>query len=216
MDMVNVKINGIAVSVPKGATVLEAARYAGVEIPTLCFLKEINEIGACRICMVEVSEGGRPARLVTACVYPVSEGMEVVTSSPRIEKSRKTTLEMILSTHEKKCLSCVRSTNCELQKMCRDYGVEDSGKYDTTIDGAGKTWRAYKNNLSVDPADITWTVDDPSICTIENGIVTAVARGKTEIHAQYGGKTYTLSLGKGCPHILDQFLKFGIVRSDIF
>ena len=130
MDMVNVKINGIAVSVPKGATVLEAARYAGVEIPTLCFLKEINEIGACRICMVEVSEGGRPARLVTACVYPVSEGMEVVTSSPRIEKSRKTTLQMILSTHDRKCLTCVRSTNCELQKLCRDYGIEDAGKYD--------------------------------------------------------------------------------------
>ena len=130
MDMINVKINGIAVSVPKGATVLEAARYAGVEIPTLCFLKEINEIGACRICMVEVSEGGRPARLVTACVYPVSEGMEVVTSSPRIEKSRKTTLQMILSTHDRKCLTCVRSTNCELQKLCRDYGIEDAGKYD--------------------------------------------------------------------------------------
>ena len=130
MDMVNVKINGIAVSVPKGATVLEAARYAGVEIPTLCFLKEINEIGACRICMVEVSEGGRPARLVTACVYPVSEGMEVVTASPRIEKSRKTTLEMILSTHDRKCLTCVRSTNCELQKLCRDYGIEDAGRFD--------------------------------------------------------------------------------------
>ncbi|MBR2320486.1 MAG: [Clostridia bacterium] len=130
MDMINVKINGIAVSVPKGATVLEAARYAGVEIPTLCYLKEINEIGACRICMVEVSEGGRPARLVTACVYPVSEGMEVVTSSPRIEKSRKTTLQMILSTHDRKCLTCVRSTNCELQKLCRDYGIEDAGKYD--------------------------------------------------------------------------------------
>ncbi|MBQ3202476.1 MAG: iron hydrogenase small subunit [Clostridia bacterium] len=130
MDMVNVKINGIAVSVPKGATVLEAARYAGVEIPTLCFLKEINEIGACRICMVEVSEGGRPARLVTACVYPVSEGMEVVTASPRIEKSRKTTLQMILSTHDRKCLTCVRSTNCELQKLCRDYGIEDAGKFD--------------------------------------------------------------------------------------
>ena len=130
MDMVNVKINGIAVSVPKGATVLEAARYAGVEIPTLCFLKEINEIGACRICMVEVSEGGRPARLVTACVYPVSEGMEVVTSSPRIEKSRKTTLQMILSTHDRKCLTCVRSTNCELQKLCRDYGIEDAGRFD--------------------------------------------------------------------------------------
>lgn len=130
MDMVNVKINGIAVSVPKGATILEAARYAGVEIPTLCFLKEINEIGACRICMVEASEGGRPARMVTACVYPVSEGMEVTTNSPKIVNSRRTTLEMILSTHEKKCLSCVRSTNCELQKLCRDYGVEDSGKYD--------------------------------------------------------------------------------------
>ena len=130
MDMVNVKINGIAVSVPKGATVLEAARYAGVEIPTLCFLKEINEIGACRICMVEVSEGGRPARLVTACVYPVSEGMEVTTSSPRIEKSRKTTLQMILSTHDRKCLTCVRSTNCELQKLCRDYGIEDAGRFD--------------------------------------------------------------------------------------
>jgi len=130
MDMINVKINGTAVSVPKGSTVLEAARYAGVEIPTLCFLKEINEIGACRICMVEVSEGGRPARLVTACVYPVSEGMEVVTSSPRIEKSRKTTLQMILSTHDRKCLTCVRSTNCELQKLCRDYGIEDAGKYD--------------------------------------------------------------------------------------
>ena len=130
MEMINVKINGKEISVKKGSTVLEAARYAGVEIPTLCFLKEINEIGACRICMVEVSEGGRPARLVTACVYPVSEGMEVVTASPRIEKSRKTTLEMILSTHDRKCLTCVRSTNCELQKLCRDYGIEDAGRFD--------------------------------------------------------------------------------------
>ena len=130
MDMINVKINGAAISVPKGATVLEAARYAGVEIPTLCFLKEINEIGACRICMVEVSEGGRPARLVTACVYPVSEGMEIVTSSPRITKNRKTTLRMILSTHDRHCLSCMRSTNCELQKLCRDYRIKDADKYD--------------------------------------------------------------------------------------
>ena len=130
MDMVNVKINGIAVSVPKGSTILEAARYAGVEIPTLCFLKEINEIGACRICVVEASEGGSPARLVTACVYPVSEGMEVTANSKKVQDCRRTTLELLLSTHEKKCLSCVRSTNCELQKMCRDYGVEDSGQYD--------------------------------------------------------------------------------------
>ena len=127
MDMVNVKINGIAVSVPKGSTILEAARAAGVEIPTLCYLKDINEIGACRICMVEAT-GARG--LVTACVYPVAEGMEVKTNTAAVQKARKTTLEMILSTHDKKCLSCVRSGDCELQKMCKDYGVEDSGKYD--------------------------------------------------------------------------------------
>ena len=125
MDMINVKINGIAVSVPKGSTILEAARTAGVEIPTLCFMKEKNEIGACRICVVEANEG-RGFRIVTACVYPVSEGMEVLTNSEKIQKARKTTLELILSTHDKKCLSCVRSTNCELQKLCRDYGVEES------------------------------------------------------------------------------------------
>ena len=125
MDMINVKINGIEVSVPKGSTILEAARKAGVEIPTLCFMKEKNEIGACRICVVEANEG-RGFRIVTACVYPVSEGMEVLTNSEKIQKARKTTLELILSTHDKKCLSCKRSTNCELQKLCRDYGVEDS------------------------------------------------------------------------------------------
>ncbi len=124
MDMINVKINGIAVSVPKGSTVLEAARAAGVEVPTLCFMKEKNEIGACRICMVEVNEG-RGFRMVTACVYPATDGMEVITNSEKVQKSRKTTLELILSTHEKKCLSCVRSTNCELQKLCRDYGVDE-------------------------------------------------------------------------------------------
>lgn len=127
MDMVNVKVNGIAVSVPKGSTILEAARYAGVEIPTLCYLKDMNEIGACRICVVEAT-GARG--LVTACVYPVAEGMEIQTNTEKVQKARKTTLELILSTHEKKCLSCVRSGDCELQKLCRDYGVEDSGKYD--------------------------------------------------------------------------------------
>lgn len=125
MDMLNVKINGISVSVEKGSTILDAARAAGVEIPTLCFMKEKNEIGACRICVVEANEG-RGFRIVTACVYPVSEGMEVLTNTEKIQKARRTTLELILSTHEKKCLSCVHSTNCELQKLCRDYGVEES------------------------------------------------------------------------------------------
>ena len=125
MDMINVKINGLSVSVPKGSTVLDAARSVGIEIPTLCFMKEKNEIGACRICMVEVNEG-RGFRLVTACVFPCTEGMEVLTNTDKVQKARKTTLELILSTHDKKCLSCVRSTNCELQKLCRDYGVEES------------------------------------------------------------------------------------------
>ena len=123
MEMVNCKINGIAVSVPKGSTILEAARAAGVEIPTLCYMKKINEIGACRICIVEAT-GARG--LVTACVYPVSEGMEVKTNTPKVQAARRTTLEHLLSTHDKKCLSCSRSTNCELQKLCREYGVEES------------------------------------------------------------------------------------------
>ncbi len=126
MEMFNVKVNGIAVSVPKGSTILEAARAAGVEIPTLCYMKEINEIGACRICVVEAT-GARG--LVTACVYPVTDGMEIQTNTPRVREARKTTLEMLLSTHDKNCLSCVRSTNCELQKLCLEYGV-DSHAYE--------------------------------------------------------------------------------------
>ena len=126
METVNVIINGTSYAVPKGSTVLEAARAAHIDIPTLCYLKDINEIGACRLCLVEVSEGGRPFRMVTACVFPVSEGMVVKTNSPKIAASRKMNLELLLSNHDKKCLTCVRSTNCELQQMCRDYGVEES------------------------------------------------------------------------------------------
>lgn len=114
-------------SVPKGISILEAARMAGIEIPTLCYLKKINEIGACRICMVEV-KGARS--LVTACVYPVNEGMEIFTNTERVRKSRKMTLELILSTHDRKCLSCVRSGTCELQQLCKEFGVDDEGRFD--------------------------------------------------------------------------------------
>ncbi len=123
MEMVNIKINGVPVSAPKGSTILEAARIAGIEIPTLCFLKDINEIGACRICVVQV-KGARS--LVASCVYPINEGMEVYTNSPKVLESRKMTLELILSNHDKKCLSCVRSGNCELLKLCHSLGVDDS------------------------------------------------------------------------------------------
>lgn len=134
MDMLNIKVNGLAIEAPKGSTVLEAARIAGVEIPTLCFLKEINEIGACRICVSEVAEMRGPAlgpkRLVASCVYPITEGMEIYTNSPKVLAARRQTLELILSTHDRKCLSCVRSGNCELQKLSRDLKVEDAGRFD--------------------------------------------------------------------------------------
>ena len=127
MKMVNIKINGMALSVPENYTILEAARELGIEIPTLCYMKEINEIGACRVCVVEV-KGART--LVTACVYPVAEGMEIVTNSLRVQEARKTTLELILSTHDRSCLSCVRSGNCELQKLCQEFGVSNESRYD--------------------------------------------------------------------------------------
>ena len=127
--MINLKINGMDVSVPAGSTILEAARQVGIEIPTLCFMKEMNEIGACRICVVEVNEG-RGFRIVASCVYPVTEGMEVRTNSVEVQKSRRTTLELLLSTHDRKCLSCVRSGNCEFQKLCNDYGVADEAVFD--------------------------------------------------------------------------------------
>ncbi len=126
MGNVNIKINGMSLSVPAGISILEAARYAGIEIPTLCYLKGINEIGACRICMVEVV-GARS--LVSACVFPVNEGMEIFTNSEKVRHSRKTTLELILSTHDKSCLSCVRSGTCELQKLCKEFGVDNPNYY---------------------------------------------------------------------------------------
>ena len=126
--MLNIKINGMECTVPYGTTILEAARGLGIEIPTLCYLKEINEIGACRFCVVEVA-GARS--LVAACVFPIErDGTEIYTNSERVRKARKTTLQLILSTHERKCLSCVRSGNCELQKLCKEYGVDDEGKFD--------------------------------------------------------------------------------------
>ncbi|MBC8570674.1 NADH-dependent [FeFe] hydrogenase, group A6 [Zongyangia hominis] len=121
MENVNIKINGMPLSVPQGSTILEAARYAGIHIPTLCYMKEINAIGACRICMVEV-KGARS--LVASCVYPVNEGMEVFTNTPKVLSSRKMTLELILSTHNKACLSCVRSGKCELQTLSQEFGCD--------------------------------------------------------------------------------------------
>lgn len=118
--MVNAVINGISVSVPQGTTIMEAAAQVGIEIPRLCFLKEINEIGACRVCVVEV-EGSD--RLVTACNHCVEEGMIVHTNSPRARHSRKTTIQLILSQHDMNCPICLRNGNCSLQKVAGDMGI---------------------------------------------------------------------------------------------
>ena len=131
MDTVKLKINGIPVEVPADYTILQAAKKVDIEIPSLCYLKDVNCIGSCRVCVVEVK--GMKG-LVASCVHPVAEGMEVFTNTAAIRTSRKTTLELILSSHHKKCLSCVRGNNCELQKLAFDYGVDEDRFYGEEIE----------------------------------------------------------------------------------
>ncbi len=124
--MVNLKIDGIAVTVPEGTTILDAARQAGINIPTLCYLKGLNEIGACRVCVVEkVGE----SHLIAACDNAVEEGIEILTNSPKVRASRRANVELILSQHSSRCPSCVRSGNCSLQKVANDLGIT-SESYD--------------------------------------------------------------------------------------
>ena len=125
MDQVTVKINGIETKVPANATILEAAHQAGVRIPTLCYLRKINAIAACRVCLVQATGVRGHA---AACVQQVADGMEVQTNTPELRAARKTTLELILSNHRMDCLSCDRSLDCELQALAREYGV-DQYKY---------------------------------------------------------------------------------------
>ncbi|MCI8283656.1 MAG: 2Fe-2S iron-sulfur cluster binding domain-containing protein [Firmicutes bacterium] len=122
MSMVNITIDGKAVQVPAGTTVLEAAKKAGIDIPTLCYLKDVNEIGACRMCLVEI-KGARA--LQAACVYPVAEGNEILTTSPAVKEARKVNLELLLSNHKKECLTCVRNKKCELQTLSEELNIKD-------------------------------------------------------------------------------------------
>ena len=125
MDQVTVKINGIETKVPANSTILEAAYQAGVRIPTLCYLKKINAIAACRICLVQATGVRGHA---AACVQQVADGMEIQTNTPELQAARKTTLELILSNHRMDCLSCERNQACELQALAHEYGV-DQFKY---------------------------------------------------------------------------------------
>ena len=123
--LVKLTIDGVSVEVPAGTTVLEAAKKAGINIPTLCYLKDINQIGACRMCIVDTGARAFGA----ACVLPVSEGMNVKTNTPKLRAARKINLELLLSNHDKRCLDCARNQKCELQQMCIDLGVEDVDKF---------------------------------------------------------------------------------------
>jgi iron-only hydrogenase group A len=122
MDKITLKIDGKDVAVDKGATVLQAARAAGVTIPTLCYLEGVHAIGACRMCVVEI-KGART--LQASCVLPAAEGMVVHTHSPRVREARKTILQLMLSDHRMECPTCTRNMNCELQRLAKEFGIVD-------------------------------------------------------------------------------------------
>ena len=120
--MVNITINHQSLQVPEGTTILEAAKSAGIAIPTLCYLKELNEVAACWVCMVEI-EGSN--RLMPACDTTAQEGMVVFTNSRRAREARKINTQLLLSRHDCQCPTCVRSGNCSLQDLARDLNIID-------------------------------------------------------------------------------------------
>ena len=184
-NMIALTVDGISVEVPAGTSVLEAARKAGVHIPTLCYLKDINAIGACRMCVVDT--GARS--LQAACVLPAAPGMVVKTNTPAIRQYRKTLLELVLSAHDKKCLTCVRSQNCELQRLCRELGVED-----------GDAFKGVTNEYAIDDVSPSIVRDNNkcilcrrcvAVCSSVQkiGVIGPVMRGfKTAIESPWGLK----------------------------
>jgi NADH-quinone oxidoreductase subunit G/NADP-reducing hydrogenase subunit HndD len=125
MSDVNLTINGLPVSVPRGSTLLQAAQSASVRIPTLCYDKQLSTAGACRICVVEVAGPGGSTRLEPACSYPAQEGMAVRTNTRELRDARRTIIEMILANHPRKCQTCVRNGRCDLQSLCREYSISE-------------------------------------------------------------------------------------------
>ena len=173
--LIKLTIDGVNVEVPEGTTVLEAARTIGIKIPTLCYLKGLNAIGSCRICMVDA--GART--LQASCVLPVSEGMKVRTNTPAVREARKINLQLLLSNHDRRCLACTRSQNCELQQLTKEMGVTD--------------WDAFAgemNHYEVDDASVS-VVRDNNKCILCRrcvaacnktqgvGVIGAVNRGFT-------------------------------------
>ncbi len=133
--MISLKINDCDVTVEENTTILDAAKKIEIEIPTLCYLKDVNEIGSCRICVVE---NKKTNNLITACSTFVSEGMEIYTDTEKVINSRKNTLELIVSEHNKDCNNCIRNNNCELQDLLIKYKIE------------GTKFKGKKNEYTID------------------------------------------------------------------
>ena len=133
--MIKITIDGIETEVPENMTVLEAAKSVGIDIPTLCFLKDINEVGDCRMCIVEI-EGRRG--FSTSCITKVEEGMVVKTNTKEVNEARRTVLDLILSNHHRDCLTCIRNGNCELQTLAQKFNIQnieyEGEKIDYAID----------------------------------------------------------------------------------
>ncbi len=185
MKYCNVTIDGIKVTVPDDMTILEAAKQAGILIPTLCHLKDVNAIGACRVCIVEVSGG----KVQTACSYPVSEGLMVRTNTPKIREKRKTILEMIIANHNAECTTCVRSQNCELQNLAMIYGIEDSH---------------FKKRYNLEPVDLSSDsiVRDQSKCIL-CGRCVSVCQGVQTVGALgFIGRSVEMHVGPAYEHKL--------------
>nr|WP_122013287.1 NADH-dependent [FeFe] hydrogenase, group A6 [Maliibacterium massiliense] len=182
MEMITLTIDGQKVQVEPGTTVLEAARKANIHIPTLCYLKDINAIGACRICVVEVE---KMRNLPASCVLPATDGMVVHTNTPKVREARKVNLELVLSDHNRSCLTCVRSGNCELQSLSQELGVDEirfeGAKIERLVDDSSPS-------IVRDNSKCILCRRCVAVCkNVQNiGVIGAVNRGiKTEIEAPF-------------------------------
>lgn len=136
--MVNLTIDNIPVSCKEGTTIMDAAASIGIPIPHLCYLKGVNEIAACRVCVVEVRG---TERLVPACDNAVAEGMTIFTNSPRVRETRRVNVELLMSQHSGECMSCVRSGNCSLQTLANDLNILDDNPFQKDLPRFSGTWR---------------------------------------------------------------------------
>jgi NADP-reducing hydrogenase subunit HndD len=162
--MVNVIIDGVSVQVEKGSTILQAAQKAGINIPTLCYLKDVNQIGACRVCLVEVK--GAKA-LQPSCVYPVTEGLEVMTNTAKVREARKGVVELLLSNHPADCLNCVRSGNCELQNLAQQMGIRKN-----RFEGEQSTFPIDERSVAIvrDPNKCVYCRRCEAVCSKVQGV----------------------------------------------